>query len=91
MPDVTLTFSDGEMAALQAKTTDHNNRFDQKLTVAEWLRFHTREVLIADFLPDEIERLQRQYDRDLQAAIRAKKSELMDALAVDVAPAPIVP
>ena len=89
MPDITVTISDAAAARLQAKCDEHNARLGTKLAMPEYVDLHLREWLTQDDLPQEIEILQRQYDRQLQTAIVAKKNDLMATLAVAQPVAPV--
>ena len=77
MADITITVGPSLAAWLANEVQDHNARHGTNLNIPAWLVLFLRERAIAEALPAEIEVLQRAYDRDLQAAIRAKKQELM--------------
>lgn len=80
MPDVTLTISPALATRLATIVQEHNDRTSTSLTIAQWIILHLREVAIAEQLAADGETIQRQSQRDFQAALQAKKNQLMGQL-----------
>jgi hypothetical protein len=91
MPEITLKPSDALAGRLEEKAKDHNDRTGTAFTVADWILFHLREMLVSEDLTNEAQALERKSQRDLQVAIFARKNELMGALDVDGPAAPVIP
>lgn len=91
MPDITIKVSDAANERLERKAQEHNDATGAKFTLPEWIAFHLRELITADDLAEEAPALERQFARDHQLALRARKNELMDALAVDSSAGPVIP
>jgi hypothetical protein len=90
MPDYTITLTDSLDAKVAELVTEHNNRTGAKLTIPDWLLLFLRERAVQPAMAEEIEALEKKSQRDLNAAIVAKKGELMDALSVDSPASPPV-
>jgi len=91
MKDHTITVTDALDVKLQELADDINARTGVKMTIPDVIALVLRERVVQNQLGVEVDELTKKADKDLQAAIVAKKTELSDALAVDVPAAPIVP
>lgn len=80
MPQFTVTLSDKAVARLQAIVAHYNENTGQKLAAGQWLERHVKELLVADELAAEAQALERQTHEGLQAALRAARQRLIDAL-----------
>lgn len=81
MPTFTITLSPQAVAKLQAVVDRYNANTGQTLTVRDWIALHIKEVAIADDLMAEHQRLQREHEESLRAAVEAARKGLIDGLA----------
>lgn len=81
MPNFTIALSPQAVAKLQAVIDRYNANTGQTLTVRDWIALHIKEVAIADDLMAEHQRLQREYEEILRAAVEAARKALIDGLA----------
>ena len=81
MPTFTITLSPQAVAKLQAVVDRYNANTGQTLTVRDWIALHIKEVAIGDDLMAEHQRLQREHEENLRAAIEAARRALIDGLA----------
>lgn len=89
--DVTLKLTDALADRMAVIVQTHNDRTGAGVSLEEWLLLHLREVAIAEELVEEGQAIERESQKALQAAVQAKKNELMAALAVDPPAAAVVP
>jgi EAL domain-containing protein (putative c-di-GMP-specific phosphodiesterase class I) len=80
MPQFAINLSPPAVAKLQAIVQRYNENTGQKLTAAQWLELHIKELLVADDLATEAQALERQAHDGLQEALRAARQRLIDGL-----------
>jgi hypothetical protein len=91
MQQLTLNLPDALAGRLAELVAEHNSRQNAKLTPEEWVLLAIRERAVADEVNEQAQVLERQSQRSLELAIRAKKADLMGALDVDAAAGPVIP
>jgi hypothetical protein len=76
-PQFTLTLTPATVARLQRVVARHNGEHGAALTLGEWLALHVRELAVQEELVEEQQRLVRQAERDVAAALLAAKERLL--------------
>lgn len=80
MPQFTINLSGQAVTRLQAIVQRYNENIGQKLTVAQWLELHVKELVVADDLAERARELERQANERLQAEIQNAREALIASL-----------
>ena len=84
MPRIAIDLTDKMMAGLQAETDRYNAAQGTTFIIAQWVRLHLQEIVIAQQLDATVAALQEQAQRDANAAlagaVRAARDDLIAGL-----------
>jgi hypothetical protein len=84
MPKFTIDLTQNAVDKLQAQVQRTNETNGTDLTTQQWIVLHLQELAIARDLSTAVQSLQQQQQEDadatLQAAIRAKRDQLLQEL-----------
>ncbi len=80
MPKFTIDVSDACLAGLQKLTTRYNADSGAELAVQDWIIQHLKELSIQDELLQAAQDLQRKAEADANAALQARRDQLLAAL-----------
>lgn len=76
----TISLPAKAVGRLQALAQQYNQNTGQNLTAAQWLELHVKELLVAEELAAEAQRLEREAQEKLQADVQAARQRLIAAL-----------
>ena len=80
MPKFTFDLPPGAINRLQPIVARYNQDNGTDLSLQDWLLLHLKEIAIQHDLAATHQDLERQAQRDLEAALLAQRQHLLDAL-----------